>query len=39
MDAVSDRNLGWAIAIHLTFVVSSLLLALMDRIAGGKHEA
>ena len=38
MDAVSDRNLGWAIAIHLTFVVSSLLLALMDRIAGGKHE-
>ena len=39
MDAVSDRNLGWAIAIHLTFVISSLLLALMDRIAGGKHEA
>ena len=39
LDAVSDRTLGWSVGIHLTFVVSSLLLATMDRLAGGKHEA
>ena len=30
----SDRNLSWSVGIHLAFVVSALLLALSDRIAG-----
>jgi uncharacterized protein (TIGR00645 family) len=38
-DAVpSDRTLGWMIAIHLTFVVSGLLLALMDFIISRTHR-
>jgi uncharacterized protein (TIGR00645 family) len=31
---LSDRDLGWAVGIHVVFVVSSVLLALSDRIAG-----
>jgi len=31
---ISDRDLGWMIGIHLTFVVSGVLLALIDRLAG-----
>jgi uncharacterized protein (TIGR00645 family) len=40
----SDRELGWLVGIHLTFVVSALLLALSDRLgqrsrpAGGGAE-
>lgn len=34
---VSDRELIWFVAIHLVFVVSSVLLALSDRIAGDGH--
>ena len=40
----SDRELGWLAGIHLTFVVSALLLALTDRLgqrsrpAGGGAE-
>ncbi|MBL8442474.1 MAG: TIGR00645 family protein [Zoogloeaceae bacterium] len=34
IDNVSDRHLGWMIGIHLTFVVSGLLYALMDRMSG-----
>lgn len=32
---LSDRHLGWMVGIHLTFVVSGLLYALMDRLHGG----
>ncbi len=32
---VSDRELWWGVAIHMVFVVSSVLLALSDRIASG----
>jgi len=32
-----DRDLIWYVVIHLVFVVSSVLLALSDRIAGGNH--
>ena len=39
MDAVSDRNLSWSVGIHLTFVVTTLLLALTDRVSGGKYES
>lgn len=34
MDKVSDRELMWLVIIHVVFVVSSVLLALSDRIAG-----
>lgn len=37
IDNVTDRHLGWMIGIHLTFVVSGLLYAVMDRISGGGH--
>ena len=33
----NDRDLMWYVAIHLVFVVSSVLLALSDRIAGESH--
>jgi len=33
----SDRDLQWSLAIHLVFVVSSVLLALSDRITGNSH--
>jgi uncharacterized protein (TIGR00645 family) len=35
-DGERQAILGWLIGLHLTFVVSGVLLALMDRIAG-KH--
>lgn len=31
---ISDRDLAWMVGIHLTFVVSGVLLALIDRIVG-----
>ncbi len=31
---VADRRLGWLVGIHLTFVVSGLLLAVMDMVVG-----
>ena len=36
---VSDRELMWYVGIHLTFVVSNILLALSDRITAGAAEA
>jgi uncharacterized protein (TIGR00645 family) len=37
---VSEREIFWLVVIHVVFVVSSVLLALSDRISGhGKHEA
>lgn len=37
----SERTLYWMVVIHLTFVISAVLLALSDRIAmhGGGHAA
>jgi len=34
---LSDRELGWAVGIHMTFVVSGLFLAYTDKVAGEKH--
>jgi uncharacterized protein (TIGR00645 family) len=34
---LTDRELGWSVGIHLTFVVSAVLLALMDRLSGKAH--
>ena len=33
----SDRDLMWYVIIHMVFVVSSVLLALTDRISGDHH--
>jgi uncharacterized protein (TIGR00645 family) len=33
----SDRDLMWYVIIHMVFVVSSVLLALSDRISGDHH--
>lgn len=33
----NDRDLAWSVGIHLAFVVSALILALSDKVAG--HEA
>ncbi|HWK39189.1 MAG TPA: TIGR00645 family protein, partial [Hyphomicrobium sp.] len=39
VNSVSDRDLFWLVTIHVVFVVSGVLLALSDRIAGGHgHE-
>ncbi len=34
---VSDRDLFWLVVIHVVFVVSSVLLALSDRLSGSSH--
>ena len=34
LNKTSDRDLMWLVMIHVVFVVSSVLLALSDRIAG-----
>ena len=39
LGSVSDRDLSWAVGIHLTFVISGLLLAITDRMSHGKHDA
>jgi len=35
---VSDRDLGWYVGIHLVFVISTLLLALTDRVSADSHS-
>lgn len=35
---MSDRELGWAVGIHMTFVLSGLILAFTDKVAGEKHS-
>ena len=32
VDDVSDRHLGWMVCIHLTFVLSGVLYAIMDKL-------
>lgn len=32
-DNISDKTIGWQVAIHLTFIVSALALAVTDRIS------
>ncbi len=33
----SNRELAWSVGIHLAFIVSAVLLALMDRLSGKSH--
>ena len=37
IEHLSDRELGWSVGIHMSFVVSGVLLAVMDRLSGEKH--
>lgn len=39
IEKVSDREIMWMVVIHLVFVISGVLLALMDRIAAGTKAA
>ncbi len=35
LEHATDRELAWSVGIHMSFVVSGLLLALMDRLSPG----
>lgn len=39
VSTVSDRDLFWLVVIHVVFVVSSVLLALSDRLSANGHAA
>jgi uncharacterized protein (TIGR00645 family) len=39
INSVSDRDVFWLVVIHVVFVLSSLLLALSDRISADNHAA
>lgn len=39
VENISEREVFWLVVIHVVFVVSSVLLALSDRIASGTHHA
>lgn len=38
IDQKSDRDLAWGVGLHMAFIVSGLLLALMDRLSGAGHD-
>ena len=37
IENLTDRDLGWMVGIHLTFVASGVLYAVMDRLQGKGH--
>jgi uncharacterized protein (TIGR00645 family) len=37
IEHLTDRELAWSVGIHMAFVVSGVLLAVMDRLAGKTH--
>ena len=37
VEHLSDRELAWSVGIHMSFVFSGLLLAVMDRLTGKTH--
>lgn len=39
VNSVSDRDIMWLVIIHVVFVISSVLLALSDRIAAHVHSS
>ena len=39
VSSASDRDLFWLVVIYIVFVVSSVLLALSDRLSGTSHAA
>jgi uncharacterized membrane protein YqhA len=38
IQTVPDREIFWLVLVHVVFVVSSVLLALSDRISGHGHK-
>jgi len=36
VETLTNEQLGWKVGIHMTFVVSGVLFAVMDRVASGK---
>ena len=38
VEHLSDAQMGWMVGIHVTFIVSGVLFALMDRIAEPHHK-
>ena len=34
----TDRELAWSVGILIAFVISALLLAVMNRISPGEHQ-
>ncbi len=38
IDRLSDRTLAWSVGIHMAFVVSGVLLAIMDRLTAKTHS-
>jgi uncharacterized protein (TIGR00645 family) len=36
VESMTNEQLGWKVGIHMTFVMSGVLFAVMDRIAAGK---
>lgn len=34
----TDRDLAWGVGIHMAFIVSGVLLAIMDRLSAAGHE-
>lgn len=39
VESLSNEQLGWKVGIHMTFVLSGVLFAVMDRISAGKPSA
>ncbi|TCJ12258.1 TIGR00645 family protein [Parasulfuritortus cantonensis] len=37
VEAMTNEQLAWKVGIHLTFVLSGVLFAVMDRVAAGKN--
>jgi uncharacterized protein (TIGR00645 family) len=35
----TDSEMAWKVGIHITFVFTGLIFAIMDKLAGGKHSA
>ena len=38
IEHLPNRELAWSVGIHMTFVISGVLLAVMDRIGGAGHS-
>ncbi|MXV43879.1 TIGR00645 family protein [Saccharibacter sp. 17.LH.SD] len=38
VDTMTNRELGWSVGIHMAFVISGVLIAIMDRLTEHKEE-
>jgi len=39
VETLTNEQLGWKVGIHMTFLVSGVLFAVMDRVASGKKSS